>query len=190
MCLHLTHFCCKAYQVVTNDITLSGMRNLAWPSTDKIWCPMLSFPKTCWFLHHQLRCITDFHILAWLMRFLDSHLAVIIIPLSYKSLATCSQYKWEFNSWGRLVSWLILASDQTVANLILGIHGHMLSICRVISCTNVVLRKIGWLMLETIESILLRKTGYRALEASPLKDLLGKTPCLMPKKFAVASWRR
>ena len=83
-------------------------------------------------------------------------------------------YIWESDSQGRWVFWLILAADQTVADLVLGIHCYMLSTYSVLSCTSVVLRTIGWVMLETTESILLRKTGYCASEASPLKDLLGE----------------
>ena len=92
-------------------------------------------------------------------------------------------YIWESESRSRLVFWLILVSDQTVADLVLRIHCHMLSIYSVLSCTSAVLRTIGWLMLETIESILLRKTRYHASEASPLKDLLGENTIPYTESF-------
>ena len=59
-------------------------------------------------------------------------------------------YIWESDSRDRRVFWLILASDQNVADLILGIHCHMLSIHSVLPCTNALLRKIGWLVLDNI----------------------------------------
>ena len=51
-------------------------------------------------------------------------------------------------TWFRDIYTCIL-TDQNVADLILGIHCHMLSIHSVLSCTKVLLRKIGWLVLET-----------------------------------------
>ena len=58
-------------------------------------------------------------------------------------------YILESGSRDRRVFWLILASDQNVADLILGNHCHMQSIHSVLPCTNVLLRNICWLVLET-----------------------------------------
>lgn len=70
---------------------------------------------------------------------------------------------------------MILASDQTVAHLILGIHSHMLSIHSVLPCTNVLLGKIGWLVLETFTGKLAEKDWISCFRnLPPLKSLLGK----------------
>ena len=83
-------------------------------------------------------------------------------------------YIWESDSRDRRVFWLILASDQNVADLILGIHCHMLSIHNVLPCTNVLLRNICWLVLETFIGQLAEEDWYRASEAYPLKDIVGE----------------
>ena len=67
----------------------------------------------------------------------------------------------------RRVFWLILDSDQNVADLILGIHCHMLSIHSVLPCTNVLLRKIGWLVLETSIGQLAEEDWVSCLRSLP-----------------------
>ena len=97
---------------------------------------------------------------------------------------------------------LILVLDPTVADLPLGKHCHMLTIHSLMSCTSVILKKIGQLAFGNHRGIVLRKTGWLVLEAfggylleekrgivphkfPPLKTLLGKTRYLMPEAFAV-----
>ena len=67
----------------------------------------------------------------------------------------------------RCVFWLILDSDQNVADLIFGIHCHMLSIHSVLSCTNVLLRNICWLVLETFIGQLAEKDWVSCFKSLP-----------------------
>ena len=92
-----------------------------------------------------------------------SHYGVYwLSSLNHPHVVVRSSSEWLVRSWwyahciymrtwfrDRRVFWLILDSDQNVADLILGIHCHMLSIHSVLPCTNVLLRNICWLVLET-----------------------------------------
>ena len=66
-------------------------------------------------------------------------------------------------------------------DLILGIHCHMLSIHNVLPCTNVLLRKIGWLVLETFIGQLDEEDWVS--EAYPLKDFAGERLSTLCRKL-------
>ena len=78
--------------------------------------------------------------------------------------------------------WFLILT-QNVADLILGIHYHLLSIHSILPCTNVLLRSICLLVLETFIGQLAEEDWYRASEAYPLKDFAGERVSTLCRKL-------
>ena len=69
------------------------------------------------------------------------------------------------DSQGIPLFWLIFVSDETVADLPLGKHCHMLTIHNLMSCTSVVQKNTGKLAFGSNRGIVLRKVWGLMLEA-------------------------